>query len=451
MNSCTGVLASLLQAQGEEVDVLIAQIAEFIEKVHSLRDFKEMVDQIKALFKNKTKPAQAKLVGLRLLNECMLKGNSVFLQYVAKKMLSRLIEFGKYRKEDPNPDRGATMFKSQSQEGMQASSEFLQLLLICIKTWASQFGKLVDGSPSYFLKAYTQLMGEEVQFPKSKPRHISLDKPSPPPSSALSMHRSDTRVPEGRAGQSQERRSQSSFSHDSLLNQICEVCQEKAAAFCCNCKIPPAVLCDGHCFFLHQSKDPSIPHSILPISAAGHDPDEYMLKFHHMKKGIAELRRKVQLMDQFEQEFCAAMNGAIEYLQCYKDSKLQWLRNEKEQLSVAIEKAVTEAQNCMAQGARPASPLAESLWTLSPQKLPLVSYSVNVPDFGELCESWVTYNNAIARMIPSWRELGGEICVICSGKVSLKGKRRLPCGHSCHAACENSSWQRCPQCGKARG
>ena len=169
---------------------MIAQAAEFVGRTQKLADCKDLVDQIKVLFKSKAEPAQAKLVGLRLLHECMLKGNNVFLVYVAKKMLSRLTTFGKYRKEDPNPDRGATMFNSQSQEGMQASSEFLQLLLIAIKTWASHFGKNTDGSPSPFLKAYTQLQREKVAFPKSAPSRTSPDKrssPPPPPSAQFSL------------------------------------------------------------------------------------------------------------------------------------------------------------------------------------------------------------------------------------------------------------------------
>jgi len=184
MNSSAEVLGRLFRAQGREVDSLIAQAADFAGKAQRLQDFKDLVDQIKALFKNKAEPAQSKLLGLRLLHECMLRGNTVFLLYVAKKMLSRLVVFGKYRKEDPNPLRGATMFNSQSPEGMQASSEFLQLLLNALKTWASRYGKNTDGSPSLFLKAYSQLQREKVDFPKSEPKRTPPDRRSSPPPSA---------------------------------------------------------------------------------------------------------------------------------------------------------------------------------------------------------------------------------------------------------------------------
>lgn len=184
MNSSAEVLGRLLRTQGRETDSLILQTADFVGRAQRQQDFKDLVDQIKALFKNKAEPAQSKLLGLRLLHECMLRGNTVFLLYVAKKMLSRLVVFGKYRKEESNSQRGATMFNSQSPEGMQASSEFLQLLLIAIKTWASRYGKNTDGSPSLFLKAYSQLQREKVEFPKSESQHTSPDKRSPPPPSA---------------------------------------------------------------------------------------------------------------------------------------------------------------------------------------------------------------------------------------------------------------------------
>lgn len=88
-----------------------------------------------------------------------------------------------------------------------------------------------------------------------------------------------------------------------------------------------------------------------------------MYTFNHLKKGTANLRKNVQLMNQFEQEFTAAVDSAIGYLQRYKNSKLQWLRREKEQLSVAIEDAIKEAQNCATQGTQPITYLAESLST----------------------------------------------------------------------------------------
>jgi len=110
-----------------------------------------------------------------------------------------------------------------------------------------------------------------------------------------------------------------------MVNQTCEVCHMQLSVFCCNCKIPPAFLCDGRCFFEHQSKEPQIPHSILPISVAGRNPDEYQRKFNDLKQGTAELRRNVELMDQFGKELSASVDSAIEALRQLKRLKHAWL------------------------------------------------------------------------------------------------------------------------------
>ena len=39
------------------------------------------------------------------------------------------------------------------------------------------------------------------------------------------------------------------------------------------------------------------------------------------------------------QEFCASVDSVIEALRQFKDGRLQWLRNEKEQLSAIVEAA----------------------------------------------------------------------------------------------------------------
>jgi len=78
------------------------------------------------------------------------------------------------------------------------------------------------------------------------------------------------------------------------------MCHVRPAAFCCNCQLPPAFLCDGHCLLQHQTKNPLITHAILPVSAAGQDSEDYMRKFNCLKKGAAELRRNLESMDQFD-------------------------------------------------------------------------------------------------------------------------------------------------------
>jgi len=217
-------------------------------------------------------------------------------------------------------------------------------------------------------------------------------------------------------------------------SQTCEVCHVKPAAFCCNCKIPLAFLCDGHCFFEHQSKDPHIPHSILPISAAGRDPDEYQRKFNDLKKGTAELRRNVEIIDQFGQEFSASVDNVISQVQNYKNSVLQWLRTEKEQISTTIETAIKEAQNCLAQGSQYASPLVEALWVLPPEELRMVTFSVTPPDLQSICDAWIIYRNDLSK-ISKMGQFRVEYCAICCDKIQWRDILTLTCGHYFHSVC----------------
>ena len=226
-----------------------------------------------------------------------------------------------------------------------------------------------------------------------------------------------------------------------IVNQTCEVCHIQLSAFCCNCKIPPAFLCDGRCFFEHQSKEPQIPHSILPISVAGRNPDEYQRKFNDLKQGTAELRRNVELMDQFGKELSASVDSAIEALRQFKDVKLQWLRKEKEQLSMVIEAAVKEAQACLARGTQPTTELAQKLWTLPSHQLPQVSYSLTPPDL-RIISHWVHYSSEIT---PNQPANSSEKCAFCSRQINASEKSILACGHSCHSACTTSQ-QKCPIC-----
>lgn len=59
------------------------------------------------------------------------------------------------------------------------------------------------------------------------------------------------------------------------------------------CVVPACFLCDSRCFSEYQSKDPQIPHVILPICGAGQNTDEYVRKFSNLKKAVVELRRNM--------------------------------------------------------------------------------------------------------------------------------------------------------------
>lgn len=230
--------------------------------------------------------------------------------------------------------------------------------------------------------------------------------------------------------------------------RICEVCTLNLATLCCNCKVPPVSVCNDRCFFEHRSKNPLIPHSILPMSAAKLDTDEYVRKFSSLKNAAAELRKNVERMDQFELEFRASIDYAISQFMQYKDSTLEFLRAEKERLSVAIEEAIQEAQSCMPNGTQPVSPIAQALLSLPSEKIPLFTHSITPPDVQNICATWVSYRGNFR-----FEGLRSADCVICKRNISNIGEKgTFACGHICHAACASPSvWREyCPGCQRTR-
>jgi len=148
------------------------------------------------------------------------------------------------------------------------------------------------------------------------------------------------------------------------------------------------------------------------------------------------------VLDRLGQEFSASVDSAIEALRQFKDGKLQWLRNEKEQLSAVVEAANKEAQACLAQGTQPTTELAQKLWTLPPYQIPQVVYSLNPPNFQIACEIWVNYSNEVT---PNWQAISNAKCSICYRFINASEQVNLPCGHSCHLVCTSS--QQCQECG----
>lgn len=144
-------------------------------------------------------------------------------------------------------------------------------------------------------------------------------------------------------------------------NQTCEICHVKPAAFCCYCRIPPVFLCHDHFASLHKNKDRLIPNSELRISEVDQDTDKYdvyLRSFSSLKKAEAELRRNVQLMDQFGLDFSVSVDNAIYQLIRYKFSVLGWLQTQKEQLSANAEDVIKESQSCSTEDTLPTSLLA---------------------------------------------------------------------------------------------
>lgn len=66
---------------------------------------------------------------------------------------------------------------------------------------------------------------------------------------------------------------------------------------------------------------------------------------------------------------------------------------EKHALSAVIEEAVQEAIHCLDQGLEPKSPLAWALWTLHPEEMQVVSFSITAPDLQNLMQNFASYQN----------------------------------------------------------
>lgn len=172
----------------------------------------------------------------------------------------------------------------------------------------------------------------------------------------------------------------------------CELCGAQQAMVLCACTSPPALLCDD-CLVLHQVKNRQVPHQVLPIIALDYGPDEYVSKYNTVALGTAELRRSVELMEQYCAEVSASVDAAIETLTDFRDSLVSKAQAEKEQTSAAVEAAVEEAEACLAQGSQPTSRLAQALWTASPESLRAFSYSINPPDLKASCKTWASSQN----------------------------------------------------------
>lgn len=177
-------------------------------------------------------------------------------------------------------------------------------------------------------------------------------------------------------------------------NRTCQLCGRNEASHFCNCLTPPTLFCLDCCGH-HNAKYPRIVHNAIPIVALNQNPDEYMRRSEALKKGAAELRRNLELIDQFSRDFDNMMQACISYLAEYRSNWLQNLQKERETLYAVIEAAVGETSDCLEQGLEPGGQLAQALWNLQPEQLQMVSYAINSPDLSTLCQSWVFYQNQL--------------------------------------------------------
>lgn len=188
-----------------------------------------------------------------------------------------------------------------------------------------------------------------------------------------------------------------------LNNRTCPICNAQQASHFCNCVKPPALFC-LHCCGQHNFKSPRVIHKAIPIAALDKVPKEYKRKSKTLMMAAVELRRNVELVDQYSSELDGLMQNCINYLTEYRTWGLQRLQTMKEELHAIIETAIQENTDCLDQGLEPVSPLAQAMWTLPPEELQVFSYSVNVPDMQTLCQSWTHCQNSLKSLCERFPE-----------------------------------------------
>lgn len=178
----------------------------------------------------------------------------------------------------------------------------------------------------------------------------------------------------------------------SSSSQPCHMCRNQAASVYCTCMSPPSLLCP-HCSFPHQTKSPLGLHFIRPIKWLNRDPEEYARAQRQLDQGKRELRGNIEVLREFSEEISHKVDGCIQWLYQYKDSWTKSVLKEKERLSLSIEAAIQEAEALLTSGSTPTSPLAQALFTLKPEELRVIRYSVTIPDFQSLSRTWITYRS----------------------------------------------------------
>jgi len=180
-------------------------------------------------------------------------------------------------------------------------------------------------------------------------------------------------------------------------NQICQVCEEHEATHFCNCVHTPALLCVD-CWFYHSAKPGLSPHRAIPIAALGRNFETYMHRYEAVAKATAAVRGNVERIEKFSTEFDDMMKASIRYLAEYHHLWLNRLQAEIKEIKAAIEAAEQETAICLDREMDPTGPLAQALWTLSPEELEVINCSVRPPDLQALCATWASYSNTLHRL-----------------------------------------------------
>lgn len=175
-------------------------------------------------------------------------------------------------------------------------------------------------------------------------------------------------------------------------NRTCQVCRANIATHFCDCQGHPILFCIN-CVGTHYSKDLRIIHKAIPIAALGKNPEDYERKSKALKEAVAALRSNIERVDQCCQEFDKMVKASIDYFTMFRSWWLNKMQTEKEALSTVIEKAVLEATTCLDNGGMPASPLGQALWTLPPDELQVVHFSVSAPDLQAVLQTCGSYRS----------------------------------------------------------
>jgi len=120
-----------------------------------------------------------------------------------------------------------------------------------------------------------------------------------------------------------------------------------------------------------------------------------MRRFNKLMLGKAELWRNIERMDKFCEEICDIVDQRIAYLSTYRDSWIQRMQAEKEEVADIIKAAIQEAEICLLHGSFPANGLSKALLTQFPLSMRMIACSVNVPDMETISRDWVIYHNTL--------------------------------------------------------
>ena len=223
------------------------------------------------------------------------------------------------------------------------------------------------------------------------------------------------------------------------FNQTCQVCRSDPAVLLCSCSSPPSSLC-ASCFAKHQTNALLLPHLTMPIAWLDREPEEYAESLGKLKQGKAELRYNLVLMKQCRLDFTQSVNNLIELLSQYRDSFIDWMEKEEQQLSTTVEKAITEAEGCLAQRSAPESSAAHALITLSTEKLRVFNYVFTPPDIASATVKWVTWENNCQSLNEPWTQQVStrEAMSLAYSLPAIAASSSIPAWHSNRATLPDS-------------